>query len=285
MSGTAAAPDLAPADTTTAVVPEVIAAVPVVVDAPATTIDPVVSAPVVEADPVAPVDPVTPEPAAAAAPAAPEAPALVPHTDTPTLMQRAGKVEAKPGDAPVEPVAPAEPVVPTYEPFTLPEGLSIQPEKLDGYTTILGKHGLTQEAGQELLGLYIAERQRDAVDTLAQQHQAFADMRKGWADQAKTDPEIGNANHNTAMDAVATVRDRFVPQSGPVREAFDKMLSTTGVGDHPEFLRFVARIGAALREPAPPLPGRPPPDVGRRPGGRNGAAVIYDNPTSPAPRH
>lgn len=276
MSGTAPdAPAAAPAET------------PVVVD-------PVVAAPAeaapapVEQPAAAPAEPVAPAaapevPAEAPAAAAPEAPALVPHTETPTLLQTVGRPEAPAADAPA-PAEAAAPAAPTYEPFTLPEGLTIEPDKLNGYTEILGKHSLPQEAGQELLNLYIAERQKDAVQTVAQQHQAFADMRKGWQEGVRTDPEIGGANFHTAMDAVASVRDRFIPQSGPVKEAFDKFLVTTGAGDHPEFLRFIARIGAAFREPAPPpAGGRPPPDVGKRPSGRNGVS-IYDNPSSPQPR-
>lgn len=265
--------------------------------APAETpvvVDPVVAAPVeaapapveqAAAAPVEPAAPATPEVPDAPAPAAaaPEPPALVPHTDTPTLLQTVGRPE-EPTAAPA-PTEAAVPAAPTYEPFALPDGLTIEPDKLNGYTEILGKHSLPQEAGQELLNLYIAERQKDAVQTVAQQHQAFADMRKGWQEGVRTDPEIGGANFHTAMDAVASVRDRFIPQSGPVKEAFDKFLVTTGAGDHPEFLRFIARIGAAFREPAPPPAGaRPPPDVGKRPTGRNGAAPLYDNPSSPQPR-
>lgn len=266
---------------------------PVAAPAEALVIEPVITAPVEAAS--APVEPPAAapiEPAASAAPevppaapAAPEAPALVPHTETPTLLQTVGRPEAPAAEAGTGATEPVAPAAPTYEAFVLPEGLTIEPEKLNGYTEILGKHSLPQEVGQELLNLYIAERQKDAVQTVAQQHQAFADMRKGWQDGVRTDPEIGGANFHTAMDAVASVRDRFIPQSGPVKEAFDKFLVTTGAGDHPEFLRFIARIGAAFREPAPPPAGaRPPPDVGKRPAGRNGAAPLYDNPSSPQPR-
>ena len=232
---------------------------------------------------------VTPAPAVEVAPAAPEtaaapeAPKVVAHTETPSLMEQAGA--KKPEESAVPVAVAAEPAAPTYEPFNLPEGISLEADKLGNYTTVLGRHNIPQAAGQELLDMYIAERQRDAVDTLARQHQAFADMRKEWRDQTTSDPEMGGANLNTTMDAVAFVRDRYVPKTGPIRDAFDKMLTTTGVGDHPEFFRFIARIGRDLREPAPPRVAQfsPPPDIGRRPGRNNGVA-IYDNPTSPQPR-
>ena len=252
--------------------PTLEAAAPIEPEVPVAVEAPVVAAP--EAAPAAPAEPVVAEPA------------FTPHTDTPSLMQEAGKVEP-PAPPAVEAVTPEPPAAPVYEPFTLPDGLSLEAEKLSGYTGILGKHAIPQAVGQELLDLYIAERQRDAVQVVAQQHQAFADMRRGWAESARNDPELGGANFNTTMDAVATVRDRFIPQQGPVREAFDKFLTSTGAGDHPEFLRFVARIGAALREPAPPPPSvnaKPPPDIGKRPSGRNGMAPIYEHPSSPQPR-
>jgi hypothetical protein len=279
MSGTAPEPASAPVEA-------------LVVDPAAVVVavDPVVAASPVELAPSAPVEQPAAAPAAPAAPAAtaepaiPEPVAVVDHAATPTLLQTVGKTP-EPSAATEVQAEPAAPATPIYEAFAIPDGLTIEPEKLSGYTEILGKHGLPQAAGQELLDLYIAERQKDAVQTLAQQHQAFADMRKGWQKNVRTDPEIGGANYHTAMDAVATVRDRFIPPSGPIKEAFDKFLVTTGAGDHPEFLRFIARIGAAFREPAPPPAGaRPPPDVGKRPAGRNGAAPLYDNPSSPQPR-
>lgn len=217
---------------------------------------------------------------AVVAPAA-EQPAFTPHTDTPSLLEQAGKPEAKPTEvAPVEVTPPEQPTAPIYEAFTLPEGVQAAPEKLELYTSALGKHGITQEAGQELIALHAAEIQSYAEQTLARQHEAFGEMRAGWRDQVMKDAELGGANHQSAMAAVAEVRDRFIPRSGPVHDAFNDMLTATGVGDHPSFLRFIARIGHALREPAPPPPAmKPPPDVGKRPNGR-ALADIYDHPTS-----
>lgn len=230
------------------------------------------------------VDPApTPEPAAAAIEPAAE-PAFKPHTDTPSLLAQAGKEEPKPdADAPPVVAEPVQPAAPTYEPFTLPEGIEAAPETMAAYTGALGKHGITQEAGQELLSLHAAQMQTYAEQTLTRQHEAFGKMRAEWRDQVMADPEIGGSNHRSAMASIAELRDRFIPRSGPVTDAFNAMLDATGVGDHPDFLRLMARIGRAFREPAPaPAAQKPPADIGRKPNGRATMAEIY--PTMSAPR-
>jgi hypothetical protein len=218
---------------------------------------------------------------AAPTPEEPQQPAFTPHTDTPSLLEQAGKEPpAATTDAPAELVAPVEAAAPTYEPFTLPEGIEAAPEQMAAYAGVLGKYGIPQEAGQDLIALHAAQIQQYAEQTLARQHEAFAEMRAGWRGQVMSDPELGGANHQNAMAAVAEVRDRFIPRSGPVHDAFNDMLTSTGVGDHPAFLRFITRIGQALREPAPPPPAqKPPADIGRRPNGR-ALTDIYDHPTS-----
>lgn len=251
---------------------------------------PVPEVPVVAAEPVAavaeptPLDQSAPERLVQAeTPVAesPSQPAFTPHTETPSLLEQAGQEPPKPEAAPAEVAAEAPaPIAPTYEPFALPEGTEAAPEAMTAYTGALGKYGITQEAGQELIALHAAQMQQYSEQTLARQHEAFGAMRAGWRDQVLGDPELGGANHQSAMAAVAEVRDRFIPRSGPVHEAFNDMLTSTGVGDHPAFLRFIARIGQALREPAAPTPAmKPPSDIGRKPNGR-ALADIYDHPSS-----
>lgn len=233
------------------------------------------AAPVATAAPAA-----APETAAAAvAPAATEtaAPAVVAHTDTATLLEGAGDKPAAEGDAAVAPEVTTLPAV-AYEPFTLPEGLSVDKERMDSYTALLGAHGIKQEAGQALIEMHTAAMQQYAASLLSDQHKAFADMRSAWREQVRGDAELGGAGHQTAMAAVARMRDLLVPAAR--RDAFNDFLRVTGAGDHPEFLRILHAASRLYDEPAvPPAPHRPPPNIGKPPrGGRAGA--VYDHPTS-----
>lgn len=241
-----------------------------VVEPVAASVEPVVAAPEPAIEPVAvPVEP--------AAPAETKPDAL--HTDTATLLENAGKEPTKPGDEvkPVAEVRPVEPTTPTYE-FKLPEGVSLDQERLSGYTDVLGKNNVPPEAGQALLDMHIAEVQRIAERSLAEQHRVFAETRRGWVEQAMSDEQIGGAGHETAMAAVARVRDLLVPEDR--REAFDDMLRVTGVGDHPEFLRAMFQGARFFNEPSAPKETALPTNAGAPPQGCGFRGVMYDHPTS-----
>ena len=276
--------------------------------APAPLPDAAVTAPVVAApEPAAPAAP-SPEPAApVVADAKPvegdvkpaDDGAVKPHTDEPTLLETvtdkpADKTDAKPadektgekppetkpvevkpedakpGDKPAEVVVEAKPLV--YE-FKLPETIKANPEKMGAYTGILQKHNIAPEVGQELIDLHANAMQRFAEQTLDNQHRTFADTRKGWRTQAMADEEIGGAGHETAMGAVARMRDLLIPQTD--RNAFDYFLRITVAGDHPMFLKMIHRASRFFDEPLLPPPGaKPSPSNGQRPG-RRGLRDIY----------
>ena len=230
-------------------------------------------------------------PAAAVPSAEPAEPApagevkLIPHTETPTLLQEAGaKVEEKPTEAKPdevkqpEPPKPGEPI--TYTDFTLPEGLKFDDKRLSELKSTLSKYGLSQEAGQELVSLHANVMKAYDAQTLANQHKAFLDMRKGWVNDAMADPEIGGAGFQTSLKAIARMRDLLVPEAD--RAKFDEFLSITGAGDHPAFLRLLHNAARYFDEPAAPAAvGTPVPQRGK---GNGRAQVLYDHPTSQHPR-
>jgi hypothetical protein len=91
----------------------------------------------------------------------------------------------------------------------------------------------------------------------------------------KADAEIGGAGFNTAMTAVAKMRDLFLSSARPGTDKyendaaeFNDFLRITGAGDHPAFLRFLNNVARRFDEPiAPSIPYKPPPDIGQRPNG------------------
>lgn len=244
-------------------------------------------------------------PAAEPAPAPSPEPAIALHTDTPSLLSTIERKDAdpvpaaapvegeapKPADAevpkPVEGEKPAdgakpgeaepapaetpavEPVV--YADFVIPDGFQAIPEKFDAFKDLIGKHGVPQETAQALVQMHTDLFTQYQANTLAEQHKAFSDYRAGLRTQVMADDELGGAAHQTTMSAIARARDRLVD---PDRmQAFNDMLNTTGVGDHPEFLRILHRAARLLDEPAPPQTmGRPAASNGKppTPGGLRG---------------
>jgi hypothetical protein len=227
-------------------------------------------------------------PTAEAPPAAPEAPApgeakpaIGLHTDTPSLIATAADplatkpavdpaAAAKPGDPPIaDPAAAlavvgaAEPV--KYEAFTLPEGVTLQPERVDEFTALLGNTELAPQArAQQLVDMHVNAMQSYAEGIAADQHKAFGEMRRGWRTEVMADEELGGAGHQTAMNAIARMRDMLVPSAR--REAFNRAMDLTGAGDHPEILRVFHAAARLFDEPAPMHdPPKPPPNNGRRP--------------------
>ncbi len=220
------------------------------------------------AAPVAAPESAPAEPAAApAGPAEPVAEAAAPEavsepaaeaTETPeNPAETAEAAEAAPeGEKPAEAEAvgeAAQPAFPTYEPFKLPEGVTLTDERGTALNNMLGKMGLSQEHGQEIVNFGAGLLQEHAKALEQHQHDVFAETRRNWRnDFEKTagnrrNTLLGDANH-ALVEAFPNAKDR---------EALQSVLAFTGVGDHPLMIRAFAALGKKLREPSAPLPGIP----------------------------
>jgi hypothetical protein len=249
---------------------------------PTVAVETVVAAPAVAEPAVAAhVDPAAvpvAEPVAAVAAVAEPSAEAKPHTETASLLEEAGAApKAEPG-APEKPAEAVAQPLPTYEPFKLPEGVTADPAKMAAYTEVLGKHGITQEVGQELVGLHTAAIQDLAVHMAAEQHRAFADTRAEWREQIRSDERMGGSAFQTTQAAVARMRDMFVPEAD--RAGFNEFLRVTGAGDHPAFWRLLHNAARHFDEPSLPPPSpKPPADIGRNPA-KGGRRSLYDHPSS-----
>jgi hypothetical protein len=275
---------------------------------------PIDDLPAAVAEPAPPAAAAAPSPAPASSPEPVAAPVaeFKPHTDTKTLLQEAAepapaepalaeaaapvtepKPEAKPepepelgaDTKPAEPVTDPEPIA--YPDLKLPDGVQADREKIAAFDKILGANRIPPETRQELADLHAQSLKAFIDNQQAQWHKAFGDVRRGWVNDVLADPQLGGAGHQTAMKAIARMRDAFV-SSAPTtskqyqahRAAFDSFLATTGAGDNPAFLRFLHNVARRLDEPA-----MPPPEA--RPTRTNGAdpnasrrSILYDNPAS-----
>ncbi len=190
--------------------------------------------------------------------------------------QAADPEAKKPDEAPAPPpetVVAAAPEPVAYE-YTLPEVLKMDEalkstvhEALDAFRADPVK------GAQGLLDLHAAEMQKYANGLLVKQYETFNDTRRGWVTEVMADPILGGAGHQTAMGAIARMRDQFVKEAD--RPAFEEFLRVTGAGDHPQFLKLLHNVSRAHDEPLLPPPNpKPTPNNGQPP--KKGMSSLYN---------
>lgn len=130
-------------------------------------------------------------------------------------------------DAQGKPVGAPE----SYADFTLPEGVTVNPEQMNSFKATAKELGLTQEAAQRLV-TFNAQAQ-------AAQFQA---MVQGWEGQAKADKEFGGDKFEENLAVATKAVERFGSPE------FKAWLNQTGLGNHPEFIRAFYRAGKAISE-------------------------------------
>lgn len=171
----------------------------------------------------------------------------------------AGQVPPVPGSegsppapaAPAPPQAAAVPATPTapenYQPFTVGEGQTLDESLQAMAVPVFKKLNLTQEAAQELVGVYAQIAQQ--LD--ARSNEAHATMVADWKSQGQSDKEFGGANYAKTIEDAQGLIARYGDAE------FKQFLEQTGVGNHPGLLRMLARVGKHFSESTviPPNPG------------------------------
>lgn len=125
--------------------------------------------------------------------------------------------------------------------FNLPEGMAIDEKLAEAMSPVLKDIGLTRGQAQALAGALAAHRQAEAANGSRE----WADIQTGWVNSAKKDAEIGGARWDTS---VATAQGALARFGTPGLRAF---LTESGGGNHPEVIRFMARVGNAIAEDRP----------------------------------
>lgn len=125
-----------------------------------------------------------------------------------------------------------------YEDFNLPEGMSVEDSTLQSFLPLAKELNLDQGQAQKLVD-YEAGRVQEMIDT---QEQVWSDLRQEWRTAVKSDKEIGGPAFDESLAAGKTFLRKYgTPE---LMEA----LNSTGMGDHPEFIRAFARAGKAMKE-------------------------------------
>lgn len=200
-----------------------------------------------------------PEAAEGAESAAPEAASLVEGAKAEAPAEAAKPSDEAPqadksADKPVEAEAAAEPPpAPTYEAFKLPEGLSVPEERLTEFTTLLGKNGLSQEAGQELIDLHSSVIKATQEAMTQRQLDQFDETRAGW--RREVDRRFGNRRDTVVNEAKWAIEQLFPVESE--RRNIWNVLGFTGAGDNPDMIDLLSRTAKRMRERTAPPQGLP----------------------------
>lgn len=158
---------------------------------------------------------------------------------------------ATPKDEGSQSVEPAQ--LPTYEPFTLPEGITFDEAKLVDFTKTLGEFQNTTKAdqatvqkfGQQLVERHLAEVQ-NAVQRLTENYSAqWEKQTNAWFESFKNDPEIGKNKFETTQKLVLDAVGQYAGNEKQLNE-FKSFMNETGVGNNPSIIRLINNMSSEI---------------------------------------
>lgn len=135
-----------------------------------------------------------------------------------------------------------------YE-FTPPEGALISEEAqsmIDAFKENAAELGLSSEQYQKLIE-YDLERGQNAM---AQQAGAYQERIAQWGEEVKADKELGGENLNSNLATIKAVTDAYgdAKLMSLMKAPSEANPDGLGLGNHPDVLRFLHRIGKSLAD-------------------------------------
>lgn len=137
--------------------------------------------------------------------------------------------------------------VPEKYEFKLPDGVQLDQAAYDTFTPKFKELGLNAAQAQGLVDTYLASLKSQADAT----EQAFTQQTKEWETTARADAEIGG----NKWDASVALSNKTMSAFGTPELV--RLMNTTGFGNHPELIRFFARVGNAIGEDSMQRHGEP----------------------------
>ncbi len=125
-----------------------------------------------------------------------------------------------------------------YTEFSLPEDFEVDDKVMGDFKSFAKDVDLSQKQAQKLVDMQTSLNTQ-TVDNIKEQ---VAKIQNDWQKSAKSDKEFGGKDLDTNLGFAAKAIDKF--GSDKMRDA----LNATGVGNHPEFIRFLVNVGKAMSE-------------------------------------
>lgn len=129
----------------------------------------------------------------------------------------------------------------TYADFTLPEGMALDEAAMIEANPLFKELGLSQEKAQKVIDLYAKQVQASSQKQVDDFNQLMSD----WQTQSKTDKEFGGDKYDENVKIARSAVNKYgTPE-------LKQLLEDHGVGNHPEVIRFMVRVGHTLKEDVP----------------------------------
>lgn len=128
-----------------------------------------------------------------------------------------------------------------YADFDLPEGLTVDMSALEKATPMFKELGLTQEQAQKVVSFYAEQVQAGEQGRT----DAFNQLMDDWRNQSVNDKEFGGEKFEQNIGIARTALDKFgTPE-------LKTLLEEHGVGNHPEVIRMLVKVGKLTQEDVP----------------------------------
>ena len=126
----------------------------------------------------------------------------------------------------------------TYKDFTLPEGAEVDGEAMTEFQALSKELDLSQGQAQKLIDYQV----KFVEGQNAKNVEVWKTMKTGWLTDSKADDEIGGQKFDGSVDSAKLALNTFGTP------ALVELLETYGLGNHPEIIRYSARVGEAIGE-------------------------------------
>jgi hypothetical protein len=129
----------------------------------------------------------------------------------------------------------------TYADFVMPEGIELDSALLTEATPLFKELGLTQEQAQKLVDFQAKQVKAGSESQVG----AFNQLMNDWREQSKNDKEFGGDKFEESISVARTAIDKFGTPG------LKQLLEEHGVGNHPEVIRFMVKVGKLTAEDVP----------------------------------
>ena len=129
----------------------------------------------------------------------------------------------------------------------MPEGMTMNEELLTEVTPLFKEAGISQEVAQKFID--INSKQIQALEQ--GKADSFNQLTQEWRDASVNDKEFGGDKFDQSVANARLALDNFGSPE------LSKLLNETGLGNNPEVIRFMNKVGSLTKEDQPGAPGTP----------------------------
>jgi hypothetical protein len=135
--------------------------------------------------------------------------------------------------------AAAAPVEVKYDDLKVPEKSPLEKATVDELKAFAKEHKLSLESAQAILNRDNAA----AISLQERQNKEWETLRAGWQKQVADDKQIGGEKLKESLELVKRCIKHYDKDG-----SFGKELETSGLGDHPAFIKFIHSIAKSGAE-------------------------------------